>query len=149
MPDPAADQPEGKKRVLKKLDLNLSQVKDPAAGAPSPIKQMLNSAAGIKAVTPQAPAAAAAVTRALSIPTIGCGSGPHCDGQVLVLHDLVGLFRRFTPKFVKVYTDLYSPQLKAVQEFIGDIRAKRFPGDEHSFTMKSEAMAELRKELKL
>ena len=92
---------------------------------------------------------AALITARVKIPTVGIGAGIACDGQVLVLHDLVGLFRRFTPKFVKVYTDLYSPQLKAVQEFIGDIRAKRFPGDEHSFTMKSEAVAELRKELKL
>lgn len=91
---------------------------------------------------------AALITEAVKIPTVGIGAGIACDGQVLVLHDLVGLFRRFTPKFVKVYTDLYSPQLKAVQEFIGDIRAKRFPGDEHSFTMKSEAVAELRRELK-
>jgi 3-methyl-2-oxobutanoate hydroxymethyltransferase len=78
---------------------------------------------------------------------VGIGAGVGCDGQVLVLHDMVGLFRRFTPKFVKVYTDLYNPQLKAVKDYIADVQAGRFPADEHSFGMKAEAAAELRKAL--
>jgi len=92
---------------------------------------------------------AALITQKLRIPTVGIGGGVHCDGQVLVLHDMVGLFRRFTPKFVKVYTDLYGPQLKAVGEYIEDVRAGRFPADEHSFGMKQESVEELKKQLGL
>jgi 3-methyl-2-oxobutanoate hydroxymethyltransferase len=90
---------------------------------------------------------AALITEKLSIPTIGIGGGLDCDGQVLVLHDLVGLFKRFTPKFVKVYADLYTAQLNAVKTYIGEVQDKRFPADEHTFTMKEEAVAELRKAL--
>jgi 3-methyl-2-oxobutanoate hydroxymethyltransferase len=90
---------------------------------------------------------AALITEKLSIPTIGIGGGLECDGQVLVLHDIVGLFRRFTPKFVKVYADVYSVQLQAVKAFISDIQGKKFPAEEHTFTMKDDAVAELRKAL--
>ena len=89
------------------------------------------------------------ITEKVKIPTVGIGGGIHCDGQVLVLHDMVGLFKRFTPKFVKVYADLYTAQVKAVKEYIEDVQQARFPGDEHSFTMKEELVAELRKELGL
>jgi len=92
---------------------------------------------------------AALITQKVRIPTVGIGCGIHCDGQVLVLHDMVGLFRRFTPKFVKVYADLYTPQLNAVKEYISDVQKGSFPGDEHSFSMKADAVAELRKVLKL
>ncbi|TFG57686.1 MAG: 3-methyl-2-oxobutanoate hydroxymethyltransferase [Spirochaetales bacterium] len=78
------------------------------------------------------------ITEKVKIPTVGIGGGVHCDGQVLVFHDLLGLFKRFTPKFVKVYADMYSLQIKAVKEFIDDVQKNRFPGDEHSFTMKEE-----------
>jgi 3-methyl-2-oxobutanoate hydroxymethyltransferase len=90
---------------------------------------------------------AAIITEKLSIPTIGIGGGLECDGQVLVLHDLVGLFRRFTPKFVKVYADLYTAQLNAVKTYIADVQGKKFPAEEHTFTMKDDAVAELRKAL--
>jgi 3-methyl-2-oxobutanoate hydroxymethyltransferase len=89
------------------------------------------------------------ITQKLHIPTIGIGGGLDCDGQVLVLHDMVGMFKRFTPKFVKVYADVYSVQLQAVKAFIGDVQNKKFPADEHTFTMKDDALAELKKELKL
>jgi 3-methyl-2-oxobutanoate hydroxymethyltransferase len=92
---------------------------------------------------------AALITEKLSIPTIGIGGGVDCDGQVLVLHDLVGLFNRFTPKFVKVYADLYSVQLDAVKKYIADVQGRSFPAEEHTFTMKDEAVSELRKALKL
>jgi 3-methyl-2-oxobutanoate hydroxymethyltransferase len=91
---------------------------------------------------------AALITEKLKIPTIGIGGGLDCDGQVLVLHDMVGLFRRFTPKFVKVYADLYSVQLGAVKKFISDVQEKAFPAEEHTFTMKDDAIAELRKAMK-
>jgi 3-methyl-2-oxobutanoate hydroxymethyltransferase len=90
---------------------------------------------------------AALITEKLFIPTIGIGGGLDCDGQVLVLHDMVGLFKRFTPKFVKVYADLYSVQLDAVKKYIADVQGRSFPADEHTFTMKEEAVAELRKAL--
>lgn len=89
----------------------------------------------------------AIITEKLSIPTVGIGGGASCDGQVLVLHDMVGLFRRFTPKFVKVYADVYSIQLDAVKKYIAEVQAKQFPAEEHTFTMKDEAVAELRKAL--
>jgi 3-methyl-2-oxobutanoate hydroxymethyltransferase len=90
---------------------------------------------------------AALITEKLSIPTIGIGGGLDCDGQVLVLHDMVGLFRRFTPKFVKVYADVYSVQLEAVKKYVADVQGKVFPAEEHTFTMKDEAVAELRRKL--
>ena len=92
---------------------------------------------------------AALITEKLTIPTIGIGGGLECDGQVLVLHDLVGMFRRFTPKFVKVYADVYTYQMDAVKKFIGEVQSKAFPSEEHTFTMKEEAIAELRKALKM
>jgi 3-methyl-2-oxobutanoate hydroxymethyltransferase len=87
------------------------------------------------------------ITEKLKVPTIGIGGGLDCDGQVLVLHDMVGLFKRFTPKFVKVYADLYTVQLGAVKKYIADVQGKSFPAEEHTFTMKDEAVAELRKAL--
>jgi len=90
---------------------------------------------------------AALITEKLDIPTIGIGGGLDCDGQVLVLHDMVGLFRRFTPKFVKVYADAYSMQLEAVKKYVAEVQSKAFPAEEHTFTMKEDAVAELRKAL--
>jgi len=73
------------------------------------------------------------ITERLSIPTIGIGAGPHCDGQVLVIHDMLGLFDDFTPKFVKRYVDLKPLLIGAVQGFIKEVREEVFPGKEHSF----------------
>ena len=78
------------------------------------------------------------VTRNLSIPTIGIGAGVGCDGQVLVVHDLLGLFDRFTPKFVKKYADLHGEMQRAFGEYIADVVARRFPADEHSVEMPDE-----------
>lgn len=69
----------------------------------------------------------------LHIPTIGIGAGPDCDGQVLVLHDLLGLFDRFTPKFVKKYVNLKEKALQAVKEYKQDVENGKFPSEEHSF----------------
>jgi 3-methyl-2-oxobutanoate hydroxymethyltransferase len=88
---------------------------------------------------------AAIITQKLRIPTIGIGGGLDCDGQVLVLHDMVGLFRRFTPKFVKVYADVYAIQIDAVKRYVADVQSSKFPAEEHTFTMKDEVVAELRK----
>lgn len=77
---------------------------------------------------------AAAVTAAVRIPTIGIGAGPGCDGQVLVLHDLLGLNEGFTPKFLRRYADLGPVVRAAIQQFGTDVRDGRFPDDDHSFT---------------
>ena len=74
-----------------------------------------------------------AVTEALSIPTIGIGGGIHCDGQVLVIHDLLGMFERFTPKFVKKYANINAQMKEAVGKYIEEVREGQFPGPEHSF----------------
>ena len=81
---------------------------------------------------------AARITGELRIPTIGIGAGKDCDGQVLVYHDLVGLFERFTPKFVKQYINL-SPKIReALIQYKTEVENGIFPGPEHSFTMKKE-----------
>jgi 3-methyl-2-oxobutanoate hydroxymethyltransferase len=81
---------------------------------------------------------AARITKELKIPTIGIGAGKDCDGQVLVYHDLVGLFERFTPKFVKQYVNLSSQIRQALIQFKEDVEKGQFPGPEHTFTMKRE-----------
>jgi 3-methyl-2-oxobutanoate hydroxymethyltransferase len=73
------------------------------------------------------------VSESLTIPTIGIGAGVGCDGQVLVIHDLLGLDDGFQPKFVKRYAELASPIRAAVSEYAREVRARAFPGEEHSF----------------
>jgi 3-methyl-2-oxobutanoate hydroxymethyltransferase len=73
------------------------------------------------------------ITKELSIPTIGIGAGPHCDGQVLVLHDVLGLFERFLPKFAKRYTDLKGEALRAIKAYKNEVESSNFPSKEHSF----------------
>ena len=86
---------------------------------------------------------ASRITETLTIPTIGIGAGNDCDGQVLVFHDLVGLFERFTPKFVKQYVNL-SPMIKAaLVQYKNEVEEGTFPGPEHSFSMKQEEMGKI------
>ena len=73
------------------------------------------------------------ITERLTIPTIGIGAGAHCDGQVLVLHDMLGLFDDFTPRFVKQYANLKQSVTGAVKNFIGEVKERKFPTEEHSF----------------
>lgn len=73
------------------------------------------------------------ITARLSIPTIGIGAGKHCDGQVLVCYDLLGLNPDFKPKFVKRYADLHGGVTQAAQAFFGEVRAETFPDTDHSF----------------
>jgi 3-methyl-2-oxobutanoate hydroxymethyltransferase len=73
------------------------------------------------------------VTEAVSIPTIGIGAGPHCDGQVLVLHDLLGLNENFQPRFLKTYADLGPAVRAAVARFVDDVRSGGYPGPEHEY----------------
>jgi 3-methyl-2-oxobutanoate hydroxymethyltransferase len=73
------------------------------------------------------------ITERLSIPTIGIGAGAACDGQVLVVHDMLGLFDLYQPKFVKRYADLKTVITDAVKRYIGEVKEGSFPGEEHSF----------------
>jgi 3-methyl-2-oxobutanoate hydroxymethyltransferase len=73
------------------------------------------------------------ITEALTIPTIGIGAGTDCDGQVLVIHDVLGLLKGFRPKFVKQYTNMQETVDSAVKEFIDEVREGSFPGKEHIF----------------
>ena len=80
------------------------------------------------------------VTENLTIPTVGIGAGPNCSGQVLVLHDTLGLFDRFTPKFVKQYANLREVIGKALAQYRQDVESGSFPTLEHSFAMKEEQL---------
>ena len=85
------------------------------------------------------------ITGRLAIPTIGIGAGPDCDGQVLVIHDLVGLYDRFTPKFVKQYARINEPVGEALRQYREEVQNRTFPTAAHSFTMKAEEMDRLLK----
>ncbi len=87
------------------------------------------------------------ITERLNIPTIGIGAGAGTDAQVLVLHDMLGMFGRFTPKFVKKYADFFETGTKALQQYVQDVEQKVFPGSEHVFTMKDDVYEALLAEL--
>jgi 3-methyl-2-oxobutanoate hydroxymethyltransferase len=78
-------------------------------------------------------ALAARISAAIPIPTIGIGAGPGCDGQVLVLHDMLGLNEEFQPKFLKRYAHLATDVRAAVERYAAEVREGRYPGPEHSF----------------
>lgn len=78
------------------------------------------------------------ISERLSVPTIGIGAGPGCDGQVLVTHDLLGLFERFTPKFVKKYANLHAEMKRAFGEYMAEVQSQTFPGPEHSVEMAND-----------
>jgi 3-methyl-2-oxobutanoate hydroxymethyltransferase len=84
---------------------------------------------------------AAAVTKALPVPTIGIGAGPDCDGQVLVFHDVLGLYDRMRPRFVKQFAALGEQAVTALTGYVQAVRNSDFPGPEHSFAMAPEALA--------
>ncbi|MCY4429156.1 MAG: 3-methyl-2-oxobutanoate hydroxymethyltransferase [Rhodospirillales bacterium] len=73
------------------------------------------------------------VTEAVPIPTIGIGAGPHCDGQILVIHDALGLFPAFTPRFVKRYAELGAAMSDAAAQYAAEVRSRTFPAPEHTF----------------
>lgn len=83
------------------------------------------------------------ITEELTIPTIGIGAGLHCDAQVLVIHDMIGLFDRFVPKFVKQYANVREQMLAALQQYKSEVEAGQFPGPEHVYTIKDEVLAQL------
>ena len=82
------------------------------------------------------------ISERLSIPTIGIGAGVHCDGQVQVFHDLLGLFSDFTPKHARKYADLAATIRSAVSEYVSDVGEESFPTDEQSFFMRPEVIDE-------
>lgn len=83
------------------------------------------------------------ITESLSIPTIGIGAGADCDGQVLVINDLLGLYSGFTPKFVKQFANLHGQVTEAVKEYKKQVENKSFPGPEHSFQMDDAVLEKL------
>jgi 3-methyl-2-oxobutanoate hydroxymethyltransferase len=83
------------------------------------------------------------ISKKATIPVTGIGSGPYTDGQTLNLYDLVGLFDKFTPKFVIIYANLSQEILKALQNFKEEVGKGVFPGAEHSFHMKDEVLKEV------
>jgi len=89
------------------------------------------------------------ISHRLHIPTIGIGAGAGCDGQVLVTHDLLGLFDRFTPKFVKKYANLHAEMNRAFAEYVADVQAHQFPAPEHTHSMDDEEFRELLEQLEV
>lgn len=81
---------------------------------------------------------AEAITEAVDIPTIGIGAGPHCDGQVLVYHDVLGIEDRFIPKFVRRYADMKTATIDALSSYAADVRSGAFPNDEESYHLNDE-----------
>ena len=89
------------------------------------------------------------VAEAVKVPVIGIGAGPDVDGQVLVTHDMIGLFDKFVPKFVKQYANIRKNILDALTEYREEVREAEFPASEHSFSMPEEALKELKKLIEL
>ena len=88
------------------------------------------------------------ITERLKIPTMGIGAGPSCDAQVLVIHDLLGLFERFVPKFVKQYAQIGQDIVKALSKFDTEVKTGEFPDEEHSYHIKKEVEQEIIEHLK-
>jgi 3-methyl-2-oxobutanoate hydroxymethyltransferase len=110
--------------------------------------QILEEAGAFSVVLESVPARLAEfISKKISIPTIGIGAGLGCDGQVLVTHDLLGLFDRFTPKFVKKYANLHETMKAAFAEYIDDVETKRFPAPEHTVEMTDEEWQAFQKEV--
>ncbi len=86
---------------------------------------------------------AAVITRRAKVPTFGIGAGPHCDGQVLVIHDMIGMFDRKVAKFVKQYKDVGSQIVEALQEFRKEVLERKFPAKEHCYPMPEDVATEL------
>lgn len=84
------------------------------------------------------------ITKKIKIPTIGIGAGRYCDGQVLVIHDMLGLFQRYTPKFVKKYIDLSPLIAQALEKYKDEVIRGEFPDAGHSFTIKEEELKKLK-----
>ena len=86
---------------------------------------------------------AAQISTELKIPTVGIGAGLECDGQVLVFHDILGLFDRFKPKFVKQYASLGKDAIQAIQTFHKEVKSSQFPAEEHTFGLSDGVIQKL------
>jgi 3-methyl-2-oxobutanoate hydroxymethyltransferase len=105
---------------------------------------MLEEAGAFSVILEAIPAPIAKrITERLTVPTIGIGAGIHCDGQVLVVHDMLGLFDRFTPKFVKRYVNLSESMLKAFGSFREEVSRGEFPTDQHSFHIEEKELSKI------
>jgi 3-methyl-2-oxobutanoate hydroxymethyltransferase len=89
----------------------------------------------------------AVISQKLRIPTIGIGAGPACDGQVLVYHDMLGLFNRFMPKFVRQYADVRQVIFQALTDFSKEVTDGRFPAEEHTYPMDENELQAFMKDL--
>ena len=86
------------------------------------------------------------VTKNVTVPTIGIGSGKDCDGQVLVIHDMLGMFEKIKPKFAKRYLNLSEEIRNAVSSYVKDVKEERFPEQEHTFSMEKDELEKLEKD---
>jgi len=86
------------------------------------------------------------ITKKVKIPTIGIGAGPFCDGQILVLYDLIGLFQKYRPKFVRQYINMYNLVKKAVADFKEDVEKGNFPQTQESFSLPQEVLERIRQD---
>jgi len=87
------------------------------------------------------------ITKSVKVPTIGIGSGIDCDGQVLVVHDMLGMFEKIKPKFAKRYLNLSEEIRNAVNSYVNDVKEKRFPENDHIFSMEKDELEKLEKEI--
>jgi len=95
---------------------------------------LLEEAGCFGVVLEKIPAALAKeVSESLVIPTIGIGAGMHCDGQVLVMHDMLGINTEFKPRFLRQYLNLYEQIVGAVKNYVHDVKAKDFPNDKEQY----------------
>ncbi len=113
-------------KVQGKDDTTAKRMKEDAA--------VLEEAGAFSVVLECVPASLAEeISQSLTIPTIGIGGGVGCDGQVLVVNDMLGMFEKFTPKFVKKYANLNTDMRTAIEQYIREVKDKTFPDEEHSF----------------
>ena len=87
------------------------------------------------------------ITKSVKVPTIGIGSGINCDGQVLVVHDMLGMFEKIKPKFAKRYLNLSEEIRNAINSYVKDVKEEKFPGQEHTFSMEKEELEKMEKEI--
>ena len=87
------------------------------------------------------------ITKNVKVPTIGIGSGIDCDGQVLVVHDMLGMFEKIKPKFAKRYLNLSEEIRNAVSSYVNDVKEEKFPAEEHTFSMEKNELEKLEKEI--
>lgn len=110
--------------------------------------QMVDAGASALLIEGTAKEVAGLITKSVKIPVISCGSGPDCDGQILIISDILGLSQGNIPKFSKKYTELDQKIIKAVSEYCDDVKNGHFPDDDHCYHIKKGQLAELHKMIK-